>query len=112
MEASMKPETTGLALIAEVERTIAAELVPQLTGEARYKALMAASALRMALRELGEAPAGGRVPADAEDAARAAVCAALRAGASDADAGLHAELVADAIERVRISNPAALAAEG
>ncbi|MCO4052643.1 MAG: hypothetical protein HEQ16_00955 [Bosea sp.] len=108
----MKPETTGLALIAEVERTIAAELVPQLAGEARYKALMAASALRMALRELGEAPPRGGDAADAADAARAALCAALRAGSADADAGLHAELVADAIGRVRISNPAALAGEG
>jgi hypothetical protein len=111
MEASMKPETTGHALIAEVERTLAAELAPLLAGEARYKALMAASALRMALRELGEAPTPNPDPAEGADAARAALCAALRSGSTDADADLHAGLLADAIRRVRISNPAALARE-
>lgn len=103
----MKPETSGIELLAAVEQTLAREVAPSLTGDARFKTLMAASALRMVTREL--AAAGALAQAAAALAASGSpvdLVSAIRQGKHDGDDGLHAALLADALARTQVSNPA------
>ncbi|MGL4439635.1 MAG: DUF6285 domain-containing protein [Bosea sp. (in: a-proteobacteria)] len=107
----MNAETTGLDLLAAVERTLAGEVGPALSGDARFKTLMAASALRMVMREL----AGAVDLATASETlttfgSAATLVASIRDGVHDGEANLHAALVADALARTRVSNPARAAA--
>lgn len=53
----MQEEPTSADLLATARRVILEELVPALSGEARFKALMAANAIAIALREKPEAVA-------------------------------------------------------
>jgi hypothetical protein len=107
----MKPETTGLDLIAAVEQTLAREVAPTLHGDARFKTLMAASALRMVMRELtgadqlaaASATLGGFGSPEAQ-------LGAIRGGKHDADDALHIALMVDATTRVQVSNPARVVA--
>lgn len=100
----MKPETTGLDLLAAAEQTLAREVAPSLSGEARYKTLMAASAIRMVMREMAHADelqaAASKLGNDG------ALVAAIRQGDHDDDRGLHKALLDDARVRTCLSNPA------
>ena len=104
----MTPETTGSALLQAVEATLSREIAPHLAGEARFKTLMAASALRMVIREIAMA--------DRLKAAADALCAhadtndvpaLIRSGACDADGDLHARLLDHAQIRSTIARPVA-----
>ncbi|MCX7323777.1 MAG: DUF6285 domain-containing protein [Hyphomicrobiales bacterium] len=100
----MTPETSGIALLQAVEQTLSRDLAPTLSGDARFKTLMAASAVRMVIRELDQA--GALVAAEvallngspASDLARA-----IRAGAHDRDPGVHDALLAQARARTAVS---------
>jgi hypothetical protein len=100
-------ETAGVALVAAVERTLAAEIAPQLSGDARFRTLMAASALRMVLREFANADALAEAAAALGGADQGPLCGAIRAGRHDVDEKLHAALLHDALARTRVSKPEA-----
>lgn len=99
-------------LIAEAQRTLREELVPNCAGSDRYKALMIVNALGIALRELETATSNRKqsdlalkslgYESDSE------VVAALRRGNSALTPDLHTALMEDATARVKISNPKAL----
>lgn len=76
------------------------ETAPGLPGEARYAALLSASAVATARRDLAMAE---RI-AEAR-AAVGASAAAIRSGAHDGDAGLHARLVALSELRAWVTDP-------
>jgi hypothetical protein len=98
-------DTRGAALLAIAADTLAEAVVPALTGEARFRALMTLSAVRMVQRELEQADA----LAAAAPGAPGALAEAIRAGRHDGCAELHARLSADAAARTRVSRPEALA---
>ena len=98
----MRDQPDARALIAECLRVLREELAPDLTGEARFKALMLANALGMAQRELGEgADASGN--GEAKE-----LVAALRQGSLAGKAETYEALREDVQRRVAISNPKAL----
>jgi hypothetical protein len=94
-----QPDAAGLLEIARV--TLAEQVTPHLQGDARFKALMVANAMAIALRALSAPPI-----AELPDTER--VCAAIRAGRHDDDAKLAGFLLALAESRCRISAPKAL----
>ncbi len=102
------PETTGLALLEAAEATLSREVAPLLTGEARFKALMAASALRMVMREFAAAGALEAAAARLGGHDQRALARGLREGRHDADAAIHAALMADARARTAVSRPEAV----
>jgi hypothetical protein len=103
----MTPETSGHELLAAIEQTLSREIAPSLSGEARFKTLMAASALRMVMRELTGVDESAAASAKLAAFGRPPMlAAAIRSGQHDAAPELHAALAADALARVRISNPA------
>lgn len=105
MTAVERPETGGADLLDIAEATLVSAVLPSLTGEARFAALMVASAIRMVARE-------GRLPAlDGPATDPRALVAAIRAGLHDADTSLHAALLADAARRTFLSRPDALSGE-
>ncbi len=104
----MTPETTGADLIAAVERTLANEVAPAIAGEARFKVLMAASALRMVMRELAARQALDQAASALGGEDQRALVSAIRAGRHDAEGALHALLTADAEARTSVSRPEAL----
>lgn len=116
-----------LELLAAAERTLREEVVPELDGTPKYNALMVASAIAMARREMEAGPAPARTVLDAfaefygqdnvhragsdapervaslsEDLARE-----LREGLHDDDllGPVHKLLLAIVIERLKASNP-------
>jgi hypothetical protein len=101
----MKPETTGADLIAAVEQTLAKEVAPHLSGDARFKVLMAASALRMVMREMDAAARLNAAATALGGDDQAALVAALRSGHHDGDPLLHGQLLEDALARASISRP-------
>ena len=102
----MTPETTGSDLLQAVEATLAKEIAPHLTGEARFKTLMAASALRMVIREIAMADKiKALMVAMCAHAGTDDVAALIRSGAGDADAGLHARLLEHARIRSAVARP-------
>ena len=107
----MTPETTGLDLLHAVEQTLVNEVGPLLAeaapfSDVRFKILMAASAIRMVMREwrLRDELAALLARADGHGD----LVASLRAGEHDADAAMHAALLADAELRTSISRPGAV----
>lgn len=111
----MWPETTGSALLDAAQRTLAEDVLPGLSGKARFAALLVGSAVRMAAREIEqEAVIAATSAAVAEVAAKAgcgtaaALVEAIRHGAFDADRALHAGLWAHAAARTSVSKPSAL----
>ena len=98
----MRDQPDARALITECLRVLREELTPELTGEARFKALMLANALGMAQRELGTASDSG------EDAAARELVAELRKGDHAGKAETYEALREDVLRRVAISNPKAL----
>lgn len=121
-------------LIATAREALLSELLPALPEERRYIGLMIANAMAIAERErrlgsataereaarlrnvlatvgLPAAPSSGVSPLADLTALRQAIAAAIRAGhfdASASEAGLVAELLRTAADRVAISNPKAL----
>ena len=87
------PGLPALDLIAEAEAALRRDIAPG-GPDARYHALLAANALAMARRELSHPSQDA--PADV---------AAIRAGAHDDDAALHARLLAAARHRAWIADP-------
>jgi thiamine kinase-like enzyme len=108
MEGGMTPETTGADLIAAAERTLASEVAPAIAGEARFKVLMAASALRMVMRELAARQALDQAASALGGEDQRALVSAIRAGRHDAEGALHSLLIADAEARTSVSRPEAL----
>lgn len=112
--ATMKPlrdEPSALALIAECRRILAQTVTPALSGDARVAALMVASALGIAERELTDRTLDAALAGPSEAAHlydEAALVAAIRAGRLDADAGLHQSLLAAGRARLRVAKPQAL----
>ncbi len=128
----MRDEPDALGLLAVARETLLGELMPLLPAERRYDALMIASALAAAAREIeaGAAPLRAELdglagllgldpaaltPADLPEL-NARLAAAIRAGAYDepgpARAALAAHLRAVTVGKLRETNPKYLAAEG
>jgi hypothetical protein len=101
---------TGAAgLLAEAAALLRGRLAPALSGPPRYDALLAASAVAIAAREI--AAQAGQAAADAAIPPEAA--AAIREGAHDGDAPLHAALLRAAVLRAWVARPSAVTpAEG
>jgi hypothetical protein len=91
-----RPDAAALLTIART--TLLDEIIPTLTGDAKFKALMVANAMAIASR-------AEPVP-DLENAA--ALCASIRAGQHDDDQALATRLTALAQASCRISSPKAL----
>ncbi|MCJ2014772.1 DUF6285 domain-containing protein [Methylobacterium sp. J-076] len=96
----MRDDPSGAALIDAARRALTEEVVPGLAGRPRYVALMVANALGIALREIAQADAVAHAwdralppGPEPEDAKRATLVAAIRAGGHDGDAALHAALL-------------------
>jgi hypothetical protein len=100
----------GPALLEIARRTVLDDLVPALSGDARFKALMAANAMAIAAREPAAAAEVAAALAALGDPA--ALCAAIREGAHDPGTDTHraieAALLHLAEARCRISAPKAL----
>ncbi len=114
----MRDRPSSADLLREARRLLREELAPALSGGDRYKALMIASALGMAERELeaGEAPLRrecalleGLLGKQGDLAAlNADLAAELRALALAGDAKTHAVLMEIAEAKLREVNPKAL----
>ena len=92
--------TDALDLIAEAEAVLRRLVAPG-GPDVRYHAALAANALAMARRELSCPPQDAMADA-----------AAIRAGAHDGDAALHARLLAAARHRAWIADPEGLEPPG
>jgi hypothetical protein len=114
----MEPEVTGSALLDAAQRALVESIVPQLSGGERYLALMIGNAMRIVAREIAQ----GELLSKTETALLKCESATvdvlegasdlifqIRAGHYDADVRLHAALWANAVIRVSISKPSALA---
>lgn len=125
----MRDRPSGAELLFEARRVLREEIAPELEGEARYKVLMAANAVAMAMRELehGEAPLRQeyesfatlygetrRVMEDTHDLEEQLLrlnrlfAQEIRSGRRDGEGHSHQLLMEQAISRVRDSNPDAL----
>jgi hypothetical protein len=102
MTGPLHPETTGAALLEAAEGLLRREVIPALSGDARFAALMAAAAVGMAAREIAR---GGLGAPDAAETVEA-----IRAGRHDGDAAFHGRLLADAARRTAATRPAMLTA--
>ncbi len=99
----------GAALLHQARETLLEELLPALSDEARYTALMIARAMAIAARELEGQRGNSDTPATEIMADLGAdMVSELRKGRLDADPATHERL----LERVRaslvVSNPKAL----
>ena len=92
-------EQPGAADLLDIARdTLLSEIVPQLKGDVRFKALMIANAMAIAGRAAQDAVA--------ELADAATICGDIRAGRADDDASLARRLLDFAEARCRISSKA------
>jgi hypothetical protein len=87
-------------LLTIARQTLIADIIPTLSGDARFKALMVANAMAIAAREVQYGP----VP---EPTNAAALSAAIRAGQHDNDHDLAQSLRELAEARCRISSKTA-----
>jgi len=95
MSAMELPEAADLLAIART--TLLDEIIPALTGDARFKALMVANAMAIAGRAAQTDPI--------DDIPNASlICANVRAGKLDDDQDLANKLLAHAEARCRISS--------
>ena len=105
---SMRDDPSGAYLLDAARRALTEEVVPGLTGRARYVALMVANAIGIASREITEAD---RLSATGADVLAAepveTLIKAIRAGARDADPDLHAALEAAAAVSAQVWKPGA-----
>lgn len=97
----------GIDLLEQAATELREGLAPQLSGPARYQALLAANAVATAAREARVAPHLARAGA----ALAGLDVAAIRAGAHDNDAALHARLRARAALRAWVVDPRCLSAQ-
>ena len=88
---------TPAELLDIARNTLLEQVLPELSGAARFKALMAANAMAIARRALLAPPV-----ATLDDPA---LCRAIRGGTHDGDAALGARLLALAEAQCRISAP-------
>ena len=100
----------GPALLDIARRTLLDDVIPMLTGDIRFKAMMAANAMAIAAREPKAAAEVAAAVAALGDPA--ALCAAIRAGHHDPGTPgrpiTEAALLHLALARCRISAPKAL----
>jgi aminoglycoside phosphotransferase (APT) family kinase protein len=92
-------EAMGAELLAIAGKDLSGKLLPGLAGEDRTTALMIASAMRMAARELA-AIAGSAAKPDA-----ASLAGSIRAGDTDDDASCHKRLLAASARAVALTKP-------
>ncbi len=111
----LHPETMGSALLDAAQRTLEIEVLPGLSGPARYAALMVGSAVRMAAREIAQQQRLVTSEADVVSSVAGGAASrgsdlveALRAGAFDGSTRLHAALWSDAAVRTSLSKPSFL----
>lgn len=96
-------DRTGIdakSLLDIARQTLLADIVPALSGDARFKALMIANAMAIAAREVQYGSA-----AEPENAV--ALVAAIRAGSHDGDTDLAQRLLALVEARCKISSKTA-----
>ncbi len=94
----MRMEQPGAAdLLAIARTTLLDEIVPQLSGDVRFKALMVANAMAIAERAI-------MTESTPEQFDIVTICAKIRAGIHDDDPEMAARLLADAEARCRISS--------
>ncbi len=102
----------ALALIAEAQRTLLDEINPHSERRDRYKLLMIANALGIALRELERAKADRNHWRESLEllgfSSDAAVVAKLRNDSTALTPGLYTALLKETTARVAISNPKAI----
>lgn len=117
----MRPKPSGAELLDLARRVLRDDVASELSGPARYKALMAANAMAIVGRQLAEGTeAEVRIlkrlttildhdgePADLEGE----LAKALRAGDLDEDRDVHALLLESVEAKLRESNPRVLAVE-
>ena len=129
----MRDRPSGAELLREARRVLREEIAAELEGELRFKALMVANAMAMAMRELerGDRPPRAELAAlsellaaspDADDGRQRLeavladlnnrFAAEIRGGRRDADAQAHELLLMQARARVEESNPKALQGDG
>jgi hypothetical protein len=95
-------KSDGLALL-ETAAAVLQELAPRLGGDERYAALLVANGVETSRRAwLMESRAGS------ENAPPPEAVAAIRSGAHDDDAALHARLTHSAVLRAWVANPASV----
>ncbi|KQT58529.1 hypothetical protein ASG52_21690 [Methylobacterium sp. Leaf456] len=105
---------SGAALLDVARRALLDEVAPTLTGRQRYVTLMVANSIGIAMREIERADetaeswdrALATLPQTGDDPL-AALVAAIRAGAHDGDAALHAALQGTTTVAAEIWKPAA-----
>ena len=117
----MQGEPGGAELLRAAREALADEVLPVLTGNHRFTALMIANALGMVERELAAqerlratdraVASFGRGDADGGEASLRALCAAIRDGRHDGDEALHAALLARSVAAVAVTRPGALSAD-
>ncbi|MFG1410632.1 DUF6285 domain-containing protein [Xanthobacter sp. VTT E-85241] len=107
-----RTQTFGADLLAIARQTLQGEIAPHLSGDHRYQAAMVANACAIAAREMETTPAARLAEAACLEAAQApspaALCAAIRAGAHDADPRLHAALLRLSLIATYRTRPGAL----
>ena len=102
----MADQPDGAALLKAARALLLETLLPALPEERRYEALMVASAMAIAAREMAAA-----LPEDALAEAEAAILAkAIRQGQKDANAEVYEELLTESKKRLAVSNPKLLPA--
>ena len=96
----------GIDLLEQAATELREALAPQLGGDARYQALLAASAVATAARAARAAPHLDRTV----DVLAGVDVAAIRAGAHDTDVTLHRHLRAQAALCAWVADPRSLTA--
>ena len=96
----------GIDLLTQAATELREGLAPQLSGAARYQALLAANAISTAAREARAATHLARAEAALADLD----VTAIRTGAHDSDTALHARLRARAAICAWIADPRSLSA--
>ena len=122
----MRDRPDGAELLRQARATLLEDLLPGLPEDRRYEALMVASAMAIAARELAvredreaeraalEAILGaakGQDIAQALDSLLRRLAAEIRGGKRDRDAEVHDLLLRDAADRLALSNPKRLSRE-
>jgi len=104
-------EPHGADLLDAVGIALRDTVVPALSGEARYGALMAASAVAMVARELRSGAARGAAQEAAAAVLGPGCVASMRAGRHDADRAVHEALWRLAAAATALTRPAVLEEE-
>jgi len=105
----MRDDPSGAALLNAARLALTGEVMPALTGRARYVAAMVANAMGIAAREIEQGGGAARTWDRALATAGTATCAdlvtAIRAGRHDADPVLYAALAETAAAAAEIWKP-------